>query len=192
MAMLLALMVPAVGNYGRASALKTAGNKVSGMLDLARQEALSKGAMTALVLLTDGEEKNRALTILKISPRADGTAPATGDWEQICQWEKLPEGIIVDENPAPFDESSVQVTPEFPSGKLKFRGTAVTPSKYVVFLPNGSVYRAAEPSKLRLVEGGWSGGGIAYTRKGVGGSVPSNYYDIFVLPSTGRVRTATP
>lgn len=191
MVMLLAVVVPSVSNYGRASALKTAGNKVAGMLDLARQEALSKGAMTALVLLTDGDEKYRALTILKINPKTDGTVPTQNDWEQISRWEKLPEGIIVDAGQDPLEDSSVPVMPGFPSAKLKFLGTFVTPSKYVVFLPNGSVYRAAEPSKLRLVEGAWNAGRITYTRKGDGND-PLNYYDIFVLPATGRIRTVTP
>ena len=93
---LMAFIVPAVSNFGRATGLTSAGNMVTHLTALARQTAISKSTLTALVMLADQGTSDdqgtsadyRAFTVLEYT--------AGAGWSQISKWEILPEGIVVD------------------------------------------------------------------------------------------------
>ena len=92
MGILLGLVVPAVNGIGRSSSLSTGGNTVVDLVNYAREEAMTKNTMTALVVLgRQGSDNDyRALTILEFD-RVAG-------WSQITPWEILPVGIVIDSN----------------------------------------------------------------------------------------------
>ena len=89
---LLALVVPAVSGFGRSSALTRGGNLVTNLASLARQEAMTRNTMTALVLLRDqgSDADYRAFTVATYEPGLG--------WRQTTAWETLPTGVVVDRN----------------------------------------------------------------------------------------------
>ena len=86
----MGFVVPAISGMGRSTALVTAGNTVNNMANLARQHAMSRNTLTALVVLgnqgTDADY--RAVAVMEYN-RGTG-------WSQIGGWETLPVGITMD------------------------------------------------------------------------------------------------
>lgn len=195
---IIAFVAPAVSGFGRTAGLTSAGNTVTNLATLARQTAMTKGTMTALVLLTDQgtEDDYRAVTILEYS-RDIG-------WAQATSWEVLPTGVIVnpnlngseaqtstflDNSPRPFPLLGVQTNPP-----VSYKGKAILNSGYAarIFLPNGSLQNSDQSAQLRLVEGHLiSPGRVAFTRPGANG-LPANFYDIILLGATGVAKVYRP
>jgi len=184
MILMTSLIAPAVSNFGRAGSLTNGGNLLYDTLGLARQNAMTRGALTAMVMITEGEDSHRAFSIFELAPKADGSQLTSADWKQLTRWQKLPEGIVSESNP--FEGFSTVVSPALPA--IKYQGEDISSSgfKYVVFQPNGGLYNATLPARIQLVEGYWSGASLKYTRNK--GNEPANFYELFVLPASGRLK----
>lgn len=194
---LAGLVVPAVNGIGRASALTTGGNTVVDLVNFARQEAMTKNTMTALVVLGHQgvDEDYRALTVLEYD--------SVAGWSQVMQWEILPTGIVIDCNdtancsflthsPQPFPFLS-----RFPNQSnppVKYQGTQVADqSGYAarIFMPNGALQNPEQPAQLRLVEGIYQGNRITYTSH-ISSNQAANYYDVAILGLTGTTKVNRP
>jgi prepilin-type N-terminal cleavage/methylation domain-containing protein len=200
-----AFVLPAVNGFGRSAALTSAGNLVTNLANYARQEAVSKNTMTALVVLTGQsvpqktDQYYRAATIIEYDPVAG--------WNQLGNWELLPSGIIFDCNdatncsflansPQPFPFLSHQT-----SAALSYQGQPVISQGQPasgqigyaarIFLSNGSLQNPDKPAQLRLVEGYLQGSQVIYTRRGQTG-LPANYYDIAIVGMTGMTKVDRP
>jgi prepilin-type N-terminal cleavage/methylation domain-containing protein len=194
---LLGLVVPAVNGFGRSSALTTGGNLVVNLANFARQQAVSKNTMTALVLLgNQGTDTDfRAFTVLEFDPVAG--------WSRTNQWEILPVGVVVDRNDAAnctFLTNSPQPFPfltRFTGQKnppVTFEGQQVADQKgYAarIFMPNGALQNPEQPAQIRLVQGFSQGNQVVYTSHDGQGKA-ANYYDVVIVGMTGTAKVDRP
>jgi prepilin-type N-terminal cleavage/methylation domain-containing protein len=181
----------AFAGAGRGTRLTVAGNTVSNLALLARQNSLAKNAMTALVMIGNAgtEGDYRTFALFEIVPRTDGEPAGAGDWRPMGTWETVPDGVVVED--CTFTQSTVGMTPPFPP--LTFRGATIGDYLYVVFLPNGSLLRSGS-SCVKLVAGYRPPGTqtVVYTAaKGTDGKA-ANYYQICLLAATGRAKIIRP
>lgn len=194
-ALVAVMVVPAIGGFGRSSALTTSGNMVTSMASLARQNAMSKNTMTALVLLgQQGTDQDfRALALLEFDPVAG--------WSQTGAWEMLPPGIVVDRND-PANCTFLANSPQFPflnrgatqnNPPARFRGQQVAANGFAarIFLANGALQNPEKAAQLRLVEGFYEKNRVTYTRPDRQGK-PANYYDVAILGLTGMTKVSRP
>jgi len=180
---LVSLGVTSFQGFQGGRKLSTAGSRVMGLFESARENAILKGQPTAIVMLLKDESARRAFAALEREP--------TGTWKQVSKWEVLPEGVLVDSSsgqsslPLALSQgSSPQVTPALSS--VSFRGKSYTPQNgyaYLIFMPDGSLYQSGNGS-LTLVEGELSNDTVR--RKGNG----LNSFEILINDATGRVRAA--
>lgn len=188
--LLTAVGLPALKSLSGASGLSGGGYQMDAFLASARQNAITKRALTAVVLLTDaraGDSAYRAFAMLEFEPGMG----QTGDWKQISKWEHLPTGIIVDFNSDGNGEKrssflnlpnvSLQPPP------LSYRGLSVSPGTgyvFQVFLPSGRLSMPPSPCGLILTEGITVGAHLIYTRPGQEGGT-SNYWQFVFNDATG-------
>ncbi len=194
---IVAVVVPSVRGFGQSASLTSSGNLIANLANLARQNAVSKNTMSALVLLGNqgSDQDYRALALLEFD--------AVSGWSQVGNWESLPNGVVVDCNDTincSFLANSPQPFPFLSrSGGLKnppllFQGKPVADgSGYAarIFLANGTLQNAEKPAQLRLVEGFVQNGRAVYTRPNPKGG-PSNYYDIAILGLSGTTKVSRP
>ncbi|MEI9898085.1 MAG: prepilin-type N-terminal cleavage/methylation domain-containing protein [Chthoniobacter sp.] len=191
---IMGFVVPAVNGFGRSSALTTGGNLVVNMVNLARQNAVTKNTMTALVLLKDqGTDQDfRAFAVLEYDPVAG--------WSQTGQWATLPVGVVVDRNDTAnctFLANSPQTFPflsRFPGQKnppVTYQGQPVTAYATRIFMANGGLQNPQDPAQLRLVQGFNQGSQVIYTSR-AGPGTAANYYDITILGMTGTTKVDRP
>lgn len=192
MSLLLALTVPMTSSMLSASRLTNGGNMVTGLTASARQTAMSKNTMTALVLLAHQgtSEDGRAFTILEYTPE--------NGWVQGLPWEVLPDGVVVDvsdETACTFMTNSPVPFPFLPDGQsnppLKHRDAQVqSPEGYAarLFLPGGGLANAQTPAQIRLVEGHVANGAVVRAH----GMAPANFYDITIIGDTGQIKIDRP
>ena len=162
------------------------------MLESARDEAIVKQQPVAMALLTSNTDARKVFVALEYVPATD-TAAAT--WKQISRWEPLPSGIVVaatsatDSSLADAFVSNKSPTVATALPKLQYHGTSYnTPGdyEYLIFMPDGSLYKAAKSYSVSLVEGTWSGSDVQRT-----GSA-SNSLQIVINDATGRVKVVRP
>ena len=183
--LLMVMLVPAVSNFGKANALTSAGNQIASLVGHARQNAITKGAMTAMVFVTEGPGNRRAIAIFESPPREDGSTTGSNEWKQVAKWVNLPMGTAIDTEWTKLPDQTSLVFPPF-----LYSGSSINSYALVVFKPDGSVFQAGNVAvpQLRVVEGlVESNSQIRYTRPGGDGSA-INHYDITILPMTGRVK----
>jgi len=190
-------LVPAVASLGRSTALVTGGNMVANLANQARQTAISKNTMTALVLLTaqGTPEDYRAVMVLEYIAGGGGWSPATG-------WQTLPDGIIVDfadptnctfyeETPAAFPFLTGPPVQKNPP--ITYKKTQVGPSAFSarIYLPTGGLQNPEKSAQIRIVEGFAQGTQLVRTHPdGTGKS--ANYYDIAIVGATGTTKISRP
>ncbi len=192
---LMGFVVPALSGMGRGTALTTAGNTVNNLAGLARQHAMSRNTLTALVVLgnqgTDADY--RALTVLEYRRGAG--------WSQVGGWETLPVGITVDSGdtqacsfllrspePFPFLSATNQSNPPilYQSVPLSYGAYAAR-----IFTPGGGLQNPGDPAQIRIVEGSVEGGTIRYTHRNAEGK-PANFFDIAIVGATGATKISRP
>jgi Tfp pilus assembly protein FimT len=185
MTSLLALLAPALSNVRKSSALNGAGALVAGLANEARQNSLSKNAMTALIVVTDStvDSRNRLFTMMELLPRADGTPSQSSDWKQICKWETLNSGVIVNN----WTVSAQTVPTPMPS--LKYGGRVIDQSgfKYLIFMPDGSTL-SDQSTTVQLVAGTMP----QNTTNPTYTSAATDSYQLTVLNATGRIKIERP
>lgn len=171
--LLLTLLVPAFSSIGKGNELAVSGGRFVDLLNLARVNAMSKNAMTAVVINTDSSSEGafRSIVLMELSARNDGTLPTSADWKQTTKWEQLRQGIIVQ---GPLANGSTP-TPSLPA--LKYQSQVLTSTYSVFFLPNGSLLDSAKTTAIRLAK---SDGNL------------SNYFDVTILPASGRTKIDRP
>lgn len=189
--LLMALVVPAFNSLTKGRALNRGGTLVDSLAHLARQNSMSKNAMTALLLVTDpaAPSRNRQLALMELVPPVNGAKPQSSDWKQLGPWEKLPEGIVVDL--CDTDEAPTSKPfPDFP--QIRADGKVLQKWKYLIFLPGGNLAKD-QSVQFRLVEGIFTGAGDlpAYTHSGSDGQ-PANHYTITIIAATGRTKIDRP
>lgn len=189
-ALLVALALPTAANLLQATRLNTAGSKVAGLCASARQLAMSKNTLSALVLLGahGGPDDYRAFTLMEYD--------AIHGWQHNREWELLPQGVVVDAGN--LDESSFLGAPfdlPFLSGQppLRYHGKQVAAAACHarVFIPNGGLMDSETPSKIRLVEGEPRQNGVAYTGA-LNHGRPANWHDVAIIGATGLLKTNRP
>lgn len=139
----------------RSTGITNAGNQIADLSALARQLAMSKNVLTALVFTRTPDDKGDAVGLLEYGPERE--------WKSVGGWTILPESVSA-------TNSSGQSLPAVTGTPLiKFRGSAVTLDNTLVFYPDGRMRQSSEPTvKVRVV---------AATDAGAADSA-SNYYDI--------------
>lgn len=181
-----ALVVPAVNGFGRSTALNSGGNMVANLAGLARQTAMSKNTLAALVVVTNlgTEQDYRAMTVAEYRD---------GIWQQVTKWETLPTGIVVDTSSESTFLTNTPVPFPFKLGIVIGNRRLDDASTFAarIFLSNGSLQNADKAAQLRIVEGFRQGAGIAYTHRGTGNQ-PANYYDIAIIGTTGIAKISRP
>jgi prepilin-type N-terminal cleavage/methylation domain-containing protein len=202
MVTVVGLAVPAFTSIGSANLLDASGNRAVNLINFAREDAMSKNAMTALVVLTSPQ--NSAYRTLAVMELPNGSTV----WNQVSAWETLSSGAMIDPGPdnnsthipfpylfnftrstVPAGTAGVPRT-AFPS--IQYGGATVQSYQYEVFLPNGSLLSGSSAT-IRLAEGFISSGNTAtYTRPDPHGGGPANYYNITILGATGRTKIDRP
>jgi prepilin-type N-terminal cleavage/methylation domain-containing protein len=196
-AIISALVVPAVNGFGRSGALTTGGNLVANLANFARQEAVSKNTMTALVVLgAQGTTQDyRAVAVLEYSPIVG--------WSQVGNWEVLPVGILVDPSDTAnctFLTNSPDPFPFLTNGggqknpPILYQGQQVGDhSGYAarIYLSNGALQNPDKAAQLRLVEAYLQGTQVIYTSRDKSGKA-ANYYDIAIIGMTGTTKISRP
>jgi len=191
---LMVAVTPALLGVVRGPALKRGGDMVRRLTEQARQTAMTKNTMTALVLLANAgtTDDYRAFTVLEYGLD-------TG-WATTGAWERLPDGVLVDFTTveSSFLNNSPQPFPSLNVGQTNppvhyAHQTIPSPAGYAarIFLPTGGLKNAESSAQLRLVEGTREGSGMTYRRTGAGG-VPTNYYDIAIVGVTGVAKVSRP
>jgi len=160
-----------LGLAGRSSAqsLDNAGNKVVDLINEARENAIGKHVMTALVLVTPGGDPAGNAAIDDRLFVIEQFNQASSSWQPVSQWELLPTGVMVDPaNSTTFMQLPSLVNP--PTG-VSYLGNAIKPAAYQVFLPDGRLAGTSQTPALRLVS--------------ERANTPNNYYDVTINPYTG-------
>jgi prepilin-type N-terminal cleavage/methylation domain-containing protein len=196
MLLLMGLAVPALRGLGRSASLNVSGNELVNLLNLARQNSISRNTMTALVVLADGsmEQSHRAVTLLELAPSAERIPGQTATWRQIHQWKVFGAGVLIDPRELQLSDSAVVSgpgSPRPPLPTLEYGGQTVNRFKYLIFLPGGNLL-SGTPAHLQLAEGYLPRASETpvYTRAEAG--VPANYVAITVLDATGRMKVDRP
>jgi prepilin-type N-terminal cleavage/methylation domain-containing protein len=187
----MAMLVPAFKNIGKANLLTASGNQVTNLANFARENAMSKNAMTALILLNDPAlaDMNRSFALYELTPPTNGAQSKSGDWRQISKWEALGSGVIADQ--CTFEDSTQPPPTALPS--LKYGATAVSSYKYVVFLPGGALL-SGSTAQVRLCEGYYpkGAGNPVYTSSRGSSGTAANYFKVSILAATGRTKIDRP
>jgi prepilin-type N-terminal cleavage/methylation domain-containing protein len=174
-----------------ASKMVSAGNTLSNLAMVGRQNSLAKNAMTALVMIgnagTDGDY--RAFGLFEVTPRTDGLPASPNDWTQIGAWETFPDGVVIDDST--LTPAATTVAPAFPA--FTYRGAAVSDYQYTIFSSNGALL-SSETACMRIVSGFRAKGAAVVTYTSTRGSdgKAANYYRVCILPATGRVKIERP
>jgi len=195
----MTLLIPAFSNIGKATSLGMAGNQVVNLLNLARANSTSKNAMTAVVVLSNATSDNhlRVLTVMELTPSADGSPLSSTNWKQVAKWEELRPGVVIspdyafkgtgtNESGDP-DTATNKLSPPLPSDftyQNKSVNLSLCPS--LVFLPNGSLF-SGTTTPIRLMEGFFPRGSTTPTY-----THTNNYFHVTVIPATGRTKVDRP
>ncbi|MDE1171801.1 MAG: prepilin-type N-terminal cleavage/methylation domain-containing protein [Verrucomicrobium sp.] len=195
-ALVAGMTLVSVQGAGGAQRLAVGGNLIVDLAQKARQESITRGTLTALVLVTGSgrpEWDYRLWTILEL--QASAAADGEPEWVPASPWRMLSEGVLVD----PAQSGSFLLNPPSLAAALpplRYGGEAIAPGalSYVIFQPTGSLYLASAaeapaPPGLRLVLGRMlrdSGRDrLVYGDARPGAAGPANYYQITFNSYTG-------
>ena len=190
-------LVPAVASLGRSTALVTGGNMVTNLANFARQSAVSKNTMTALVLLGGQGTPEDYRSFIVLEYIAGG-----GGWSPLSAWQTLPDGITVDfadaanctfyeKSPAAFPLLAGPPVQKNPPVTYKTAQVGASAFSARIYLPTGGLQSPEKPAQIRLVEGFAQGAQLVRTHPdGTGKS--ANYYDIAIVGATGTTKISRP
>jgi prepilin-type N-terminal cleavage/methylation domain-containing protein len=194
MAVMVGILAPAIAGLQTSHGLTASVNLVANFANMARENAMAKNAMIALVVVTDSSHgsANNSIVLMELNGKSDGSAATSADWKQTTKWQPLSSGVIFDPASLGFNKSTDSAqgdgvpSPALP--ELRCNAMPVASYSYLIFLPNGSLLRS-NPSQLKLVNGiVSSSGAVTYTHPAAGGGAPGNYYNITFLSATGRIK----
>lgn len=139
LAILASLAVPALISSWRSSALTAAGNTLADVAALARQNALNRGTVVALVISDRiTTSTSQGVTLLEFDP-------LTSRWKQSHQWIRLPDVIqVIDQSPDKISASEISPV------NLQFNGTTLQNYTALVFYPDGRMENSSITRTLSL------------------------------------------
>lgn len=175
-AMLGVMAVPALSS-NKSRQLASGGNLIVDLANQARQNAISKGTMTALVLVNnfDPDINYRLFTIMELAPGATA-------WTYVTPWQMLPRGVVVDQGNSTTFLTAPSQSPPYALGTLRYAGKTITAGYvYQVFTPNGSLLgdASAIPPSIQLTQAIYNGNTRVDTTGG------ENYYKVTLNRYTG-------
>ncbi|MEY2906957.1 MAG: hypothetical protein RLZZ408_1428 [Verrucomicrobiota bacterium] len=180
--LVVGLTVLGAGSRNAAS-LRNSGALAGGVADSARQMAQSSRTKTALAVAISGQDEYRALTVLKLE--------TNGQWTPAARWTRLPDGIIFDNNvPAVSGVSDFFTNTPSITNTIRMAGATLadgTGFRAQCFSQDGSLEGQTAPVRLRLREG-FSANGIQTSTAGN----TNRYFDIYLIPTGGRVKYVQP
>jgi len=180
MAIVIASVGPGLLTSQRDSHLTQAGNQLTDLAMLARQNALSHNAMTALVLIngpSSSPSSNRAAALLEM--QSDQT------WKQVSRWYVLPVGIKAYDDPN--SSTSLPQIAGIPAPALIVSGQSVTAYTAFVFNPDGTMYEGTSSTRVASVQ---FDADPAPTSSG--SATLRNYYDLVFNSDTGDIHVVRP
>jgi len=197
-AILAALLVPAVQGITGAGRVNSAGRTVADTLSTARSHALARQNRTHVVLRTSGDMPWGRLAVFETS--------TNGSWQQVTRWADLPPAAFVDPDydpatmsPPGSDWSTLITLPQSTAARrtgsdpvppIQDKGTALTPATdyhVITFTPGGSL-DLTNNIALRIVPGRREGGNLVVT----GGTDPANWFNLIIEKATGRIKEIRP
>lgn len=173
LAVLTGISTPALVGSWQGTTIANAGNQIADLTALARQTAMSKNVLAAVVFAQNvpGME-GRALGLIEYGPERK--------WKSAGGWTVLPEAVYATNN-------SVQSLPAAtltPDPQITFRGKPITPGSVLVFYPDGRMHNqaAGQPVKVRVVA----------ARDANAPDTAVNYYDIVFNRDNSGYRITRP
>ncbi len=168
---LTTMAVPALVSSQRASALTHAGNQLADLASLARQTAMSKNAITALIVSTKppGSQTVRQAALVM---QYDGVANA---WAPLGGWVRLSESVIAADN---FTDNTAVTRLALPD--LRVDGAPLSPSGYtaLVFYPDGHMVNGTSSRELAVSP--------------IAGNTQANYYKLVFNSDTSAYHITRP
>jgi prepilin-type N-terminal cleavage/methylation domain-containing protein len=182
--------------------LTSAGDKFAGLLAFAREEAIAKNTLTALVLITspnEGPAAYRTFSVWEVALPVAGGAPTSSNWYQATKWQELPPGTVLDSGyPASNNFlTPITVTPALPA-TIPYLGAPLSTSSpgcaVQYFLPSGRLdWSSSGNCTIQLVDGYYNGSSTVYTHPVLSNSSQSADYIQYVLsPATGEAKVVRP
>ncbi len=201
------LSVPALKGLTGANVVDASASKISGLLNLARSEAIAQHTIVRFVVASDWSGKAQDANLRRVSLWA--WQSDINRYQQLTNWEELPVGMVLErELPnyiraaqyASDDASTVRGSSVLDNGfppEAEFAaGTTAEPisGRYIEFLPSGSarIPSSAERRAIFVATQGFTdaSGNITHTSKAAG--QPTNWAQVNVDTLTGRVRVYRP
>ncbi len=200
------LSVPAVKGMTGGNTVAAGAAKLSGLLTLARSEAIAQHTIVRFVVATDWSGKDDA-NLRRMSLWA--WQADSGTFVQLTNWEDLPVGIIIERElpdyirTAPYatdDASTVRGTSvldeasasaaEFAAGTT---GEQIS-SRYIEFMPSGSarIPNSAERRAIFVATQGFASPDQRITYTSQANGRPNNWAQVNVDTLTGRVHVYRP
>jgi prepilin-type N-terminal cleavage/methylation domain-containing protein len=188
MAVLGSLVTMSFSGLMGGNRLVAGGNDLMNLANQARQEAISKNTMTALVLISSSGQPQwdrRVFRVIELTP-ADTAANTAAAWAPASAWHSLPDGISPDTQNDTLAAFSANLNLPASLPAQNFKGTSISASQLeeIVFLPDGRLLSTASttgnsfvtPPVLRLFN------------KAVASAAPAtgNYYQITFNSLTGE------
>jgi prepilin-type N-terminal cleavage/methylation domain-containing protein len=180
--------------------LESSGNQVVDLVDQARQTAVSKNEMTALLVVTDPSNalRNQLMMVYELQSSANGSAATSANWVPSTSWQILYNGVLADPNPSYFtfnnssDTSSTAGVPSPSLPAITYLAQPVAAYKYVVFTADGGLL-SGNSATVRISPGIFPQGSstVVYTG-GTTSGIPNNFYNITILGATGMVKIDRP
>lgn len=174
----------ALTHLSSSRALTVSGNKIARMLKAARENAISKQVLTALIVLAEqgSEGKFRTFTIAERTEN--------GTWRQITNWEPLAAGVTLEVDPrhCTLINQSLPL-PGYVADEIAYCDRPLTTEQFasLVFHPDGGLGSSHGTAQIRLVERTNPETAEDYTLKSRG-AAPAPCYDIAIAVSTGILK----
>lgn len=203
---LAGVSVPAFKGVTGGNALDAGASKLSGLLTLARSEAIAQHTIVRFVVATEWSGKDADANYRRMSLWAwrDDTAR----YEQLTNWEELPLGIIVERELPAYVQASSYASADAST----VRGSCVldelsasaaftmettqgqVAGRFIEFLPSGGarIPDSSERRAIFIATQGFAnpGGRITYTSQS--NARPNNWAQVNVDTLTGRVHVYRP
>jgi prepilin-type N-terminal cleavage/methylation domain-containing protein len=178
-ALLMSMLAPAVTGMGKARELDTRSFQVGELVQMARQNAMTKNAMTALVIPLDPalSANGRLVALFELS---SSTTPKA--WRQVSRWTELGDSVVIMD----CVDSAPALTTPLPA--MEHAGQKISTWKTLIFLPDGSLLNAQ--ASMRLASGYYPSNTATpvFTGKMRSESQPVDVCEITILPATGKVK----
>lgn len=182
---LFAVATPALLSSRKASELTSAGNTMADLATLCRQTALSKNAITALILVSKTNPTTRQMaTMLEYDPQIQAWKYRSG-WIRLSESVEAKDSALDNDGGTDVDKLSKEALQRIAELKLKNSGTEIQEKDYTVFIfyPDGRM--EGDPTKTRKIR-------VATGETAANGPDPINYYDLVFNADTSAFRIVRP